>query len=173
MHQLAALMGPSALAVKELTVNKNAQDGTHVRIVGRKSGLADWFLSLIGIDTTTVFEVYSDHIKFTEGNLSGRTTTVIPLSALSSSSSGYFKPLIYFLIGIPLIPMFGLGFLFIIYYFLHKTLVVTTTSHSSAGAAIAFKRSVVEGVKVEQKQAEEIIDIINSLTLAQQKATVS
>lgn len=169
MHQLATLVGPAALAVKELHIDPEGNEGSYVRISGRKSGLADFFLSLIKIDTTTTFEVFEDHIKFTEGNLSGRVTTVLPLSAISSSSSGYFKPVLYLVIGFPLIAVFGLGLLLIIYYFLHKTLLVTTESHSGATAAIAFKRSVVEGVKVEKEQAEEIIEIINQLTLKQQR----
>jgi len=167
MHTLATLIGPAALAVKELSITPEGKDGRYVRIVGRKSGLIDWFLSIIKIDSTTEFEVFEDHIKFTQANLSGRTTSVIPLSSISSLSSGYFKPIIYILLGIPLLLCFGLGIIFLIYYFLHKSLIITATAHSSDGASIAFKRSVVEGVKIEENQAEEIIDIINKLVLAQ------
>ena len=169
MHQFATLVGPSALAVKELKIDHEGTNGLYVKIVGRKSGLIDWFLNLIKIDTTTVFEVFEDHIRFTEANLSGRMTTVLPLSALSSSSSGYFKPILYLVLGVILLPLFGLGIIFLIYYFLHKSLVVTATSHSSISAAIAFKRSVIEGIKVDQQQAEEIIRIINHLVLHQQR----
>jgi len=169
MHQLATVVGTAALALKTLKIDREPEDGCYVRIVGRKSGLVDWFLNLIKIDSTTVFEVYADHIKFTEANLSGRITSVFPLTAISSSASGYFKPILYLVLGVPLIACFGLGLILIIYYFLHKTLVVTTTTHSGQGAAIAFKRSVVEGVKIDQQQAEEIISIINELVLYQHK----
>lgn len=168
MHQAATLVGTAALAVKEFTINPEGDsNGLYVRIVGRKSGLLDWFLSLIKIDSTTVFEVYSDHIRFTQANLSGRMTSVIPLSAISSTSCGYFKPFLYLVIGIPLIPIL-IGFIFIIYYFLQKSLMVTADSHGGATAAIAFKRSVIEGIRVEAEQAEEVVDIINQLVLAQQ-----
>ena len=45
---------------------------------------------------------------------------------------------------------------------------VTSQSHSGASAAIAFKRSVIEGVKVEAEHAEEVVAIINKLVLKQQ-----
>ena len=169
MHQLATVVGPSALALKQMTIDHEGTDNLYVRIVGRKSGLIDWILSLLKIDTTTIFEVYGDHIKFTEGNLSGRTTTIIPLSAVSSSTSGFFKPIVYLIIGIPLIALYGLGLIFIIMYFLHKALLVSTQSYSGSIAAIAFKRSVIEGVRISQEQAEEVIEIINQLTLEAQK----
>jgi hypothetical protein len=168
MHQIATMVGPAALAVKEMEIDPQGANGRYVRIVGRKSGLIDWFLSLIKIDSTTVFEVYEDHIKYTEANLSGRTTTVLPMTAISASSSGYFKPILYLILGIPLIVVL-IGIIMVIYYFLHKSLMVTTVSHSGTMAAIAFKRSVVEGVKVDQEQAEEIIEIINKLTLQANK----
>ncbi|MCM8526344.1 MAG: hypothetical protein NE327_07500 [Lentisphaeraceae bacterium] len=168
MHQAATVIGTAALAVKEFTINPEGDsNGLYVRIVGRKSGLLDWFLSLIKIDSTTVFEVYKDHIKFTQANLSGRMTSVIPLSAMSSTSSGYFKPILYLVIGIPLLTVV-IGLIFIIFYFLQKSLMVTAVSHGGTTAAIAFKRSVIEGIRVEAEQAEEVVEIINKLVLEQQ-----
>lgn len=162
MHSIAAILGPSALATKEFWYSTTPEDGKYVRIVGRKSGLVDFFLSLLGIDSTTVFEVYRDHIRFKTSNLSGSTTMMIPMTSVSNTASGYFKPFIYFVIGIPLLPMFGLGLIPIIYYFLHKSLMVSVTSHSADLAAIAFKRSVIEGVKVEQGDADKVVKIITS-----------
>jgi len=165
MHSIAAILGPSALATKEFWYSTTPENGKYVRIVGRKSGLVDFFLSLIGIDSTTIFEVYRDHIRFKTSNLSGSTTMMIPMSSVSNTASGYFKPFIYFVIGIPLLPVFGLGLIPIIYYFLHKSLMLSVTSHSADLAAIAFKRSVIEGVKVEQGDADKVVEIINKLVL--------
>jgi len=165
MHNIATMLGPSALATKEFWYSTTPENGKFVRIVGRKSGLVDWIFSMIGIDTITEFEVFRDHIRFKTSNLSGSNTMVIPVTSVSSTSSGYFKPFIYFVIGIPLLPFFGLGLIPIIYYFLHKSLMLSATAHSSEIAAIAFKRSVIEGVKVEQKDAEQVVEIINKLVL--------
>ena len=181
MYNLATVVGPSALALKDLKIDHQGTDDLFVRIVGRKSGLMDFLLSMAKIDATTVFEVYRDHIKFSEANLSGKTTTVLPLSAVSSTSSGFFKPVLYLIVAlfflIGLSSAFGLnGFLggmvlaviLFIYYSLHKSLLVTATSHSSISAAIAFKSSVIEGVKIGPELADEIIQIINQLVLHQQ-----
>ncbi len=168
MHLFATTLGTSALALKELKIDLEASSGYYVRVIGRKSGLLSWFLSIVGIDTTTIFEVFQDHISFEEGSLSGRIKTTIPLASVSCSSSGYFKPIIYLVIGIPLLAVFGLGIIPIIYYFLRKSLLVSVTSHSGVVAAIAFKRSIIEGVKVNATQADEIIDIINQLVLKKQ-----
>lgn len=169
MHTLATLVGPAALVVKELNVDlTGGTDGRYVRIVGRKSGLIDWLLTKMGIDTTTVFEVYADHIKFTSSNLSGSSTSVIPLTAVSATSSGFFKPILYLIIGIPLLLCFLVGIIPIIYYFLHQSLMITVQAHSGGTVGIAFKRSVIEGVKVDRALADQIIDVINQLTLARQ-----
>lgn len=166
MHSFATAVGPAALATKEFVIDENGEGGRYVRIVGRKSGLVDWLLSLMGIDTTTVFEVYSDHIRFTQANFSGRVTTLLPMSSVSATSSGYFKPVLYLILGVPLILAFGLGLILIIYYFLHKTLSISVLTHSGSGAVIAFKRSVIEGIKVDESQAQRVTNIINHLTLA-------
>ena len=40
--------------------------------------------------------------------------------------------------------------------------------NSGGGAMIAFKRSVVEGVRVEPEQADRVVRIINQLMLRRQ-----
>ena len=92
------LAGKSALVIKEAKVN---EDGPlYVKIKGRKSGLIAWFLALIGIDTTTTFEVYENRVEFTEGSLSGRIKEMIPLSSISNLGTGYMKPVIWMVLAI-------------------------------------------------------------------------
>lgn len=167
MHAAAAVLGPSALVVREFHIDITGQSGTYVRIVGRKAGVIAWLLARCGVDTTTVFEVHKDHILFTQSNLSGTVTTVTPLTSISTTSSGFFKPILYLVLGIPLLAAFGLGLIFIIYYFLHKSLMVTVEAHSGGVAAIAFKSSVIEGVKVDKESAEQVAEIINKLVMVQ------
>ena len=61
-------------------------------VVGRKPGLLDWLLTIIGINTTVVFEVYDNRVEYSYGSLSGRMTETIPLSKISNLMCGYFKP---------------------------------------------------------------------------------
>ncbi len=199
MFNLAALVGPAALATKEFTVHpQGSADGLYVRIVGRKSGLFAWLLSLLRIDSTTVFEVYQDRIVFKSANLSGATNTTIPLASVCLTASGFFKPVLYIVVAVLLFipaamgilaalvmmsgrssdaalaagcfPTILLGFCAVLVwlYFLRKTLLVSIQAHSGTLIAIAFKRSVMEGVSVEEEDAERVISLVNQLLLGQQ-----
>ena len=165
MHTFATLLGVSALATKEFRYSINPKDGQFVRIVGRKSGIIDWILSLVGIDSTTTFEVHRDHIRFTTSNFSGQVTTMIAMQSIANTSTGYFKPVLYLILGILLLPLFGLGLILLVYYFLHKTLMVSTQDNSGFMTFIAFKPSVIEGVKIGPQDAEKVVAIINKLVL--------
>lgn len=177
MHSFALSLGERALVLKEFSIDENATTGAQVRIVARKEGLIAWLLTLMGIDVTTIFEVYSNRIEFSRGSLSGKLCNVIPLSALSVGTTGYTKPIIFlvlaaiaFIAGIVLAAKAGfLAFLlglviaiaFFISYFLKKSLLISAISHSSFIAGFAFKRSIIEGVKVDYEQALQVISIIN------------
>lgn len=173
MHGMAMRLGSKALVLKEFTINLNGPE--YVHIVARKSGLISWLLTLMQIDTTTTFRVFADRIEFAEGSLSGQICTTMPLRSISITTCGYTKPIllivwaiIFFLLAIP---SFGVTLIFsilcFIFYFLNKSLLISVVSNSSWPAGLCFKRSVIEGVKVEYQQAEEVIRIINELTMAQ------
>ena len=170
MHTLATFLGPAALATKEFRSSTNPEDGVYVKIVGRKSGIIDWVLSLIGVDSTTTFEVMRDHIRFTTANFSGAMTTFIPMHSIANTSTGYFKPVLYLIIGIITLPVFFVGLIPIIYYFLHKTLMISTQDNSGFATLIAFKPSVIEGLKIGPKDAQKVVGIINKLVLISNQA---
>jgi len=183
MHAFATLLGRSALATKEFRYSTTPEDGQYVRIVGRKSGLADWLLSRIGIDSTTTLEVHRDHIRFTSSNFSGQITTMIPMHSIANTSTGYFKPVFnliigaLFIFGAMLLPfaadidgtttliLVATGMTAIIYYYLHKTLLLSTKDASSFETLLAFKPSVIEGVKIGPEDAANVVAIINKLVL--------
>ena len=60
MHSLANLIGTQALALQEKEINPEGP--CYVRLVGRKSGLIDWLLTICGVNTTTTLEIYADRI---------------------------------------------------------------------------------------------------------------
>ena len=69
------------------------------------------------------------------------------------------------------IPTFGIALIpaiicFILYK-LNKALLISVVSNSSWPASICFKRSVIEGVKIDFEQSQEVINIINKLTMEQ------
>ena len=182
MHGLAMTLGQSALVLKEFELNYDGPEFIH--IVARKSGLISFLLTLLGIDATTTFRVFADRIEFVKGSLSGQISTTMPLSSISITTCGYTKPIalivlgvIFLLLTIPVClasesSMWIFIFLIaaiicFIYYFLNKSLLIWVVSNSSWPAGLCFKRSVIEGVNVEYEQAQEVIRIINELTMSQ------
>lgn len=169
MHNLAMLAGKAALVIKEAEVNEAGP--LYVRIKGRKSGLLDWFLTLIGIDTTTTFEVYENRIEFTEGSLSGQIKEMIPMSSISNLGTGYMKPIIWMVLAVLslllIIPTLGISalfmFLFGFLYFFRKSLLLYAIPNSGSGAVIIFKRSLIENVNITEAEAYRIIEIITQL----------
>ena len=141
------------------------QEGTHVYVVARQAGIIAWLLALMGIDATTTLRVTTTHILLEQGSLAGHSFTCLPLSRLSSTRYGYEKPwLAAIIVGIAFLPVFGVGLILgPLYYFLNKSLTIAVTELGGIQHSISFKRSVIEGVKVEESQASEAISQIQRL----------
>ena len=169
MHSFAMLAGKAALVIREAEVNENGP--LYVKIKGRKSGLIALLLTLIGVDTTTTFEVYENRIEFTEGSLSGRLKEMIPLSSVSNLGTGYMKPVVWMVLaiislllivptfGISILPMLFFGFL----YFFRKSMLLYAIPNSGSGAVIIFKRSLIENVNISEEDSYKIIALITRL----------
>ncbi len=140
-------------------------NGNYVHLVGRQAGLFAWLLALLKIDPTTEVEIKQNLIVFTEGSLSGRERRVIPVQSVSSAYYGYTKPWKEaLLLTILLAPFFGIGLILgPLYYFLNKKLVVGVVEGSGWVGGFAFKRSVIEGKNIQEKDAFNVIDIIRGL----------
>lgn len=165
MSSLASAAARSALVVKEVEIKDVGP--RYVHIVARRAGIVAFLLSLLGIDSTTVFDVYEDRLEFIEGSLSGRLTTCMPLSSVSVATSGFVKPFMWLVLGVILLPAFCIGIIPIIGYFLSKSLVVSVDSNGCSSITICLKRSVIEGVKIEEQTAFQIVERIKELTLKQ------
>ncbi len=164
MGSLASAAAKSALVLKEIKIN---EEGPHyVHIVARQAGVFAFILSIIGIDSTTVFDVYADRLEFIEGSLSGRMNTCMPLSSVSVATSGFVKPFMWLILGIPL-SFVCIGIPMVIGYFLSKSLVVSVTSNGGQAITICLKRSVIEGVEMNEETAFKIVQIIKDQTLTQ------
>lgn len=182
MHSLAVLLGRRALVLRQFNINPTGPELVHV--VARKAGLVSWLLTIMGIDTTTVFRVFGDRIEFQQGTLSGEIQTVIPLRSVSIASCGYTKPILFLvlavvcLVSIVFFTFLGVGAtgvfvplilsaIAFVFYFLNKTLLISVVSNSSWPAEICFKRSVIEGVNVDYEQAKHVIQMINDRLMQQ------
>ena len=184
MHSIAKLLGKSALVIKAVSVNETAD--CQVAIVGRKGGLVAWLMSLLGIDSTFTLQIYRDRLESTEGSLSGRIKTVIPLTALDTYTSGYTKPVLYIVYGVVALiysifcfanGMGGMGFavllmaaVFFVLYYLRKCLVLAFTTSGANGIYFLFKKSVVEGISVDAEFAERVSDLVKRNYIMQTRA---
>ena len=169
MHSLAMIAGGASLVLREKVINPEGP--CYIRLVGRKAGLIDWFLTMIGINTTTILEVYADRIEYSYGSLSGRMLEVIPLSKTSNLMCGYFKPVIFLVLAaiffFTAFVTFGLTLIFtgiftFLYYFRKSTL-VSIIPNSGSATTVAFKRSLIEGQNITEEEAQQIIKIISDL----------
>ena len=139
--------------------------GNYVHLVGREAGLLAWFLSVLHLDPTTEVEVKDNMIVFTSASLAGRETRVIPMRSVCSAFYGFQKPWKEALvIGLVLMPVFFLGAIAgPLYYFLNKTLAVGVVEASGWTGGFAFKRSVIEGQRIEESEAYRVIEIIREV----------
>jgi hypothetical protein len=128
------------------------------------------------------------------GRQPGTDFKMIPLASVSSTYYGYHKPwaaalgMFFFLLWIigslaVALPqsvggkVFGALFAFvfsaamaILYYFLKRTLTLGFVEESGIGAGLQFKRSVVEGIEVDEQQARYICEVTQFLIESARRA---
>ncbi len=185
MHKAAMMLGRSALVLKEAEINEEGP--CYVKIRARKAGLLAWFFTLLGIDTTTTFEVYENRVEFSQGSLSGKFKEMIPMSSISNLGTGYMKPFILLLLAtisglycfcgllvclfanvpdsniIPVLISLLFTLVFGVCYALRKSMVIYAIPDSGRGAVVAFKSSIIEGVYLSEEKAYRIINLMNEL----------
>jgi hypothetical protein len=143
--------------------------GAYVRIVGRAGGFFSWLLAQLGIDPTVSITVLQDKVLFEQGSLSGSVKRVIPMSKMSSTFYGYTKPwkqalVVGIVFGLLTFWMLFLGALAgLVYYYLNKTLTLGIVEVSGVVSSIEFKRSVIEGQRIDEPEARGVCDIVESL----------
>ena len=184
MHNIARLFGRSAMVVKEVKVNESAE--CQVKVVARKPGFWSFVLSFMGIDSTFTLMVFRDRLESMEGSLSGRIKTVVPLTALDTYTTGFTKPfiLLVFAVLFVIFALYGsfmglpgavvfilltLAIVFCVLFYLRKCLVLIFTTNGANGIYFLFKRSVIEGVNVDETLAEQIGELVKRNYIEQAK----
>jgi hypothetical protein len=190
----------SALVIKSWRAETKPIDDQNnfVSITGREGGLIAWILSLMGIDPTTTILVGLERIEFSSASLAGTESRLIPLQSVCSSYYGYHKPwkaaawiiAIFMFVGLSIgsavaeggsqggaftsfIVTSAVGVVIaLIYYFLNRTLTLGFVEHSGVINGIRFKRSVIENVDINQKQAKAVCIIVQRLIEAKEKRTL-
>jgi len=158
--------------IKEWFVDETpSSEGVYVKVKGREGGILSFLLSWVGIDPTVTLIVDKENIRFEKGSWSGFFRRITPINKLCASAYGYQKPwktaLVIASIGVPLIGLLGLGLLVIIgavaYYYLNKQLQVEFYEIGGYKDGIVFKRSVIEGIKVDEADAARVVRILEAL----------
>lgn len=178
MHSLALKAGSSALVLREKVIDENGP--LYVRLVARRSGVLNWLLTLIGINTTSFFEVYENRIEYSYGSLSGYVKELIPLTSISNMAYGYFRPIILLILSIISL-LWGIfsaiafesgtaffvavmvAIIFLLFYFLKKTTMLGVIPHSGEANLVLLKQSVIENENISEEEAKKICDIITAL----------
>lgn len=178
------------LVLKEWKANSQPVDaeGNLISITGRQGGLIAWILALLKIDPTTSIKVSADRVEFSCASLSGTEFRMIPILSVCSTYYGYHKPwkaalaiiVVFGFIGVQisaatnsapiafLFLLLGIGVAFV-YYFLSRTLTLGFVEHSGVVNGIRFKRSVIEGLEINQTQGNYICRLAQSLIEAKRR----
>ncbi len=185
MHSFALTASARALVLTEKEINENGP--CYVRLRGRKSGFIAWFLTMVGIDVTTEFCVYEDHIEISEGSVSGKINELVPISSVSNLGTGLVKP--FALLGVALFfiisaigSLFGAlfahggagawaGCLFalilaagcIIAYKIGRTMMAYVVTDGGTTSGIFVKRSLIEAKTLSEEEVDQIIAILTKL----------
>ena len=173
-----------AMVISEWHAGHQPNDqGEYVSIRGRAPGLISWVLSTLGVERGVRLVATTKHIQFKEGDLGGSSTRIIHLDKISSTYYGYKKPwaqafTIIWVLGGILAPICAaltksetgavIGVLLSIgiaalYYALNKRMTVGVVEQSGIVNQIVFKRSVLEGLKLDEESSAQASDVIQWL----------
>jgi hypothetical protein len=173
-----------AMVISEWHVaNQPNAQGEFIAIRGRAPGLFSWIMSLLGVERGVRMVATAQHIRFQEGDLGGSSTRIIHLDKVCSTYYGYKKPwaeafgLLWFAGGllstlgatimdspIGAILGFGVGIaIAALYYALNKRMSIGLVEMSGVVNQIVFKRSVLEGVNLDENSSSQASDVIQWL----------
>ena len=169
--------------------------GVPVRLIGRQGGLFGWLRSLVGLDDTVTLEISPENVRIKVNSLSGAFEELVPMSALSNLGVGYLKPIGFLFGGIALMPVIyrltgaalsvsnpieeavllwrlgctALAFVSCVaVYFLRKCVAVHLIAASGSGIEVAFSRSLVEGIVMDEAMGNWIADAILAVRFGRQ-----
>lgn len=156
------ILGP-ALVLKQFQTDPYSG---RVYVVGRQPGFMGWLLSVMGVDANTELTVMPTEVTFRQASLFGETVTVCPVNRIACVSAGYAKPVEYLIIAGATAFTVIIPIVMLILFFLEKRMFIMVQTTGSGSFAIAFKRSIIEGVEVNQEKAKEVMQILHRNIMA-------
>jgi hypothetical protein len=143
-------------------------------------------LSILQLANQSTFRVNSSSVEFESSSLFGQRKKFIPLSRVASMAAGVYKPfgyliatLIVLFLGvvgsfesgsiIPLAVTIIIGAVFIVAYFISKSILLEITSNAGIEISIQFKPGVIEGVPINTEKALATTNVICDLILSKKE----
>lgn len=167
----------SPLVLKTFTVNEAAPDGIAVHIVGRKSGLIAWLLTVVGFDALTTLIVNETEISFKSSSLYGQMLKLVPISMISSTTCGYFKPFGFLLFGTVFavvgvifaiggivagaLILIALGGILLGLYWTSKSMIISLTAGGMEPVGLRLRPSVIHGMSINLDKVAAAVTLIN------------
>jgi hypothetical protein len=174
------------MVLRKFILNPVATDNENlVTILGRKSGLIAWLLTLIKIYPEIGFIVTAKNLRFHNKSLSGEMNTVMTLKNVAHIRCEYYKPFWTLVLAIICVLFFIISasdsdigiaenifltvsiVLFLIYSFNKSILIVAETCGGKI-FKVKFKPSFIENVAVNLDQARSVVEIINAQIIKEQ-----
>ena len=178
-----------AMVISEWHVaNQPNAQGEFIAIRGRAPGLFSWIMSLLGVERGVRMVATAQHIRFQEGDLGGSSTRIIHLDKVCSTYYGYKKPWAeaagFIFVLAPILAPIGAAIMgsamrpsmlggalgvFVaiaiaaLYYALNKRMSIGLVEMSGVVNQIVFKRSVLEGVNLDENSSSQASDVIQWL----------
>lgn len=156
------ILGP-ALVLKQFSTDPPTG---RVYIVGRQPGLVGWMLSVMGVDAQTELNINPTEVSFRQASMFGETITSCPISRVASISAGYAKPVEYLILAALTMITVIIPLVLLVLFFLEKRVFISVETTGGHVFSIAFKRSIIEGVAVDQERAKEVVAILQRSILA-------
>lgn len=186
----------SSLVMRKFLIDETPQATNFLDIIGRRSGLLAWFLTVLGFDAETSLRASSDVVEFRTASMFGKVYRVVPLSSVSSTQCGYTRPVGYIIVaGIILLwaiyskieslsnpyPRYQsseqelilfvaviIAVVCLLAYIFLKKLTVSVETSGGTILSISFQRSLIENVAVDIERASKGIELLNRRIVASQ-----
>lgn len=178
----AAARRSGSLVVKKFFASATPrEDGVYVEVIGRRSGVIAWLLSLLRIDPLVEMRIRFSRVEYFSGSFSGFHRVVLPIESVSSVFFGVSRPwgkaLFWFVVFIAAafgaseagstsaaIGLVLLGVLIaVLVMVLGRQRLIGLTEMTGDDYSLLLKRSVIEGQEINEAKLEEISRIVIAL----------
>ncbi|HJB83919.1 MAG TPA: hypothetical protein IAA13_00220 [Candidatus Alistipes merdigallinarum] len=174
--------GMSTLVLRRFVLPDDSESDVLVCIVGCKSGVMGWLMTVAGISTETTLRVSKKDILFRDASLSGSSDSLLTLKGgVASVHCAIHKPIGFIILAILFVVagvcwyVFAsdgtlgailagvlLGGLMLVFYRYNKRFCIKVQSTGGAIFGMNFRASQIEGVSVGIDRVCQAVDRINA-----------